>query len=181
MAFTRPSNRPDRIDLAQIGEAGDIAVLLADGFDASDLTEVATAAERGSYRTVIVSPNKSLVSGRSAANEEMNFVVDSHPGEQPPSAYAGLLVPGGERGVARLIEDQESRLFIQAFLSAGTPVLAMGEAAAYVTEAAGKTPNDSGDAVVALRGDLFAASGEDGRTDAISTFVKTLSMVEAAA
>lgn len=57
----------------------------------------------------------------------------------------------------------------------------MGEAAAYVTEAAGKTPNDSGDAVLALRGDLFAASGEDGRTDAISTFVKTLNMVEAAA
>jgi protease I len=181
VAFNRSSNRPDRIDLAQIGEAGDIAVLLADGFDASDLTEVATPAERGGYRTVIVSPNKSLVSGRSAANEEMNFVVDSHPGEQPANAYAGLLVPGGERGLARLIEDQESRLFLQAFLSSGKPVLAMGAAAAWVTEAAGKTPNDSGDAVLALRGDLFAASGEDGRADAITTFVKTLNLVAAAA
>ncbi|WP_199200419.1 DJ-1/PfpI family protein [Alkalicaulis satelles] len=181
MAFNKPHTRQKRIDLAQIGEAGDIAVLITDGFAASDLTDVATAAERSSYRTVIVSPNKSLVSGRSASNEEMNFVVDAHPGDRGPEAFSGLLIPGGAHGLTRLIEDQDARLLIQAFIKAGKPVLAMAEAAPILAEAAGKTPGEAGQAALALRGDLFAAGGEEAREDAISTFIKTLDMVEEAA
>ncbi|MCC5997368.1 MAG: DJ-1/PfpI family protein [Oceanicaulis sp.] len=181
MAFTKPHTRPKRIDLAQIGEAGDIAVLVADGFAASDLTEVASAAEQNGYRTVIVSPNKSLVSGRSASNEEMNFVVDAHPGDRSADSFSGLLIPGGAHGLSRLADDQDARLLIQDFIKTGKPVLAMSEAAPVLSEAAGKEPGESGQAALALRGDIFAAGGEDAREDAISTFIKTLDLVQEAA
>ena len=180
MAFSKPQNRQKRIDLAHIGEEGVIAVLAAGGFAASDLTLVASAAERAGYKTCILSPNKSLVGGRSDTREEMNFVVDGHPGDQGTDAYSGLMVPGGQASVERLAADQDARLLLKDFIRSGKPVVAMGEAVAFLGEAADKT-GVKGDAAVALNGEVFAASGESAREDAAATFVQTLALSKQAA
>jgi putative intracellular protease/amidase len=180
MAKPRPYTRPKRIDLSQLGQSGDIAVLVADGFEAPDLTGIAGEAEQAGYRTQIVSPVRSLVSGRSETGEEMNFVVDLAPGEKPADAFAGLLLPGGEAHLARLADDQDARLLIQEFLSSGRPVCALGGAVATLAATSGKTGVE-GDAALALNGDVFASSGETARGDAGALFVQTLKPVQRAA
>lgn len=180
MAFTKPHARQKRIDLAHLGEAGSIAVLVSEGFAASDLTLVAGAAERAGYKTTIISLNKSLVAGRSETREEMNFVVDGAPGDQDASSFAGLLIPGGQQSIDKLAQDQDARLLVQDFIKANKPVCVMGEAVALLSDAAGMTGVE-GDAALALNGEVFAAGGETAREDAASTFVQTIGMVDAAA
>lgn len=180
MAFSKPHARQKRIDLAHLGEAGTIAVLVSEGFSASDLTLVASAAERAGYKTSVISLNKSLVAGRSETNEEMNFVVDGAPGDQDPKTFAGLLVPGGKPSIDRLASDQDGRLMLMDFTRANKPVCVMGEAVAFLGEASEKE-GVSGDAALALNGQIFAAEGETAREDAASTFVKAMGMVDAAA
>lgn len=177
MAFSKPNARQKRIDLGQLGEAGSIAVLVSEGFVASDLTLVAGAAERAGYKTSIISVNKSLVAGRSETNEEMNFVVDGAPGDQDPKSFAGLLVPGGKVNIERLSADQDARLMVMDFLRANKPVCVMGEAVGFLGEAAEKD-GVSGEAALALNGEVFAADGETAREDAASTFVKAMDMVD---
>ncbi len=180
MAKPNPHARPKRIDLSQLGQAGDIAVLVADGFDASDLTAIAGAAEQAGYRTRIVSPNRSLVAGRSENGEEMNFVVDMAPSETPSQSFAGLLLPDGANHLARLAESQDARLLIRDFLSAGQSVCALGDAVAVLAQAS-QTDGVKGDAALALKGDVFASSGETARADAGALFVQTLKPVKRAA
>ncbi len=177
MAFSKPHARQKRIDLAQLGESGTIAVLVCEGFAASDLTLVASAAERAGYKTSVISVNKSLVAGRSETNEEMNFVVDGAPGDQDPKAFAGLLIPGGAASINKLADDQDARLMMMDFMRANRPVCVMGEAVAFLGEAAEKD-GVSGEAALALNGEIFAATGETAREDAASTFVKTMDMVD---
>lgn len=180
MGFSKPHARQKRIDLAHLGEAGAIAVLVGEGFAASDLTLVASAAERAGYKTAVISLNKSLVAGRSETNEEMNFVVDGAPGDQDPKSYAGLMIPGGAASIEKLISDQDARLMLKDFLSANKPVCVMGEAVRILADTSDRT-EISGDAALALNGEVFAAQGETARDDAASTFVKAMSMMDAAA
>ena len=180
MARPNSPHRPKRLDLSQLGQSGDIAVLVADGFQAPDLTSIAGAAEQAGYRTQIVSPNKSLVSGRSETDEEMNFVVDLAPGEKAADHFAGLLLPSGAAHLDQLLQDQDARLLIKEFIAGGRSTCALGAAVAVLAEAAGKT-GVSGDAALALKGDVFASSGETARADAGALFVQTLTPVKAAA
>ncbi len=180
MAKPRPHARPKRIDLSQLGQSGDIAVLVANGFEAPDLTGIAGEAEQAGYRTQIVSPVRSLVSGRSETGEEMNFVVDLAPGDKSAEAFSGLLIPGGAAHLAQLAENQDARLLIQEFLSSGRSICALGDAVATLAAASGKTSVE-GDAALALNGDVFASSGETARSDAGALFVQTLKPVKNAA
>jgi putative intracellular protease/amidase len=180
VAFKKPHTRQKRIDLGQLGAAGEIAVLVSEGFAASDLTLVASAAEMVGYKTSIISLNKSLVAGRSETHEEMNFVVDGSPGDLDPKAYAGLLIPGGKMSVDKLLADQDARLMLQDFLKSGKPVCVMGEAVALLGDAAQKD-GVVGEAALALNGEVFSAEGETGREDAATTFVKAMGVVDAAA
>ncbi len=180
MARPNSSHRPKRIDLSQLGQSGDIAVLAADGFQAPDLTSIAGAAEQAGYRTQIVSPNKSLVSGRSETGEEMNFVVDLAPGEKSVEQFAGLLLPSGGAHLDLLLQDQDARLLIKEFISSGRAICALGDAVSVLAEASGKT-GVTGDAALALKGDLFASGGETARADAGALFVQTLTPVKEAA
>ncbi len=180
MAKPNTHARPKRIDLSQLGQAGDIAVLVADGFEAADLTGIAGEAEQAGFRTQIISPNKSLVSGRSETNEEMNFVVDAAPGEKSVKDFAGLLLPGGKAHLARIADDQDARLMIGEFVSEGLAVCALGDAVETLASLSSKTGVE-GDAALALNGDVFASTGETARSDAGKLFVQTLKPSKAAA
>lgn len=172
--------RQKRIDLNQVGDAGTVLALLADGFDVPDFNRAAHAAERGGFRTLIASPNKSLVSGRSETREEMNFVVDMAPGDVSTDAYEGLVVPGGERSTKLLMENQDIRLLIHDFLKSGKPVLVTGEAVGLLAELSEKEGIE-GEAALAMKGEVFAGSGEDAAEDAAKAFLSALEVTADAA
>ncbi len=180
MNASRRAPRQPRIDLSQLGQSGAVAALVADNFTVPDFNIAAQAAERGGYRTTIASPVRSLVSGRSEAHEEMNFVVDAAPGAIDPAGFAGLVLPGGAASVERLTGDADARALILAFIEAGKPVFAAGEAVALLAEVAGKDGAD-GEAAVALKGEVFAGGGETAREDAASAFAASLQPVKNAA
>jgi protease I len=179
VAATQRTPRQKRIDLNLVGEAGAVIALVADGFSVPDQNAAAHAAERGGYKTLIASPNKSLVSGRSATNEEMNFVVDLKPGEISVDKNEGLILPGGAQSIRRLLDDQDSRLLIHDFVKSGKPVFATGEALAIIADASGKEGVE-GLAALAIRGEVFAGDGETAVEDAASAFIDALKVVEAA-
>ncbi|TGY87827.1 hypothetical protein E5163_12975 [Marinicauda algicola] len=180
MAAPHRNARQRRIDLNQVGEAGRVLALLADGFDVPDFNRAAYQAERGGFKTLIASPNKSLVSGRSDTREEMNFVVDMAPADAGVDKFEGLVIPGGERSTKLLMESQDMRLLVHDFVKAGKPVLALGEAVALLAEVSEKQGVE-GDAALALKGEVFAGSGEDAAEDASKAFVDALEVTANAA
>lgn len=173
-------HRRDRLDLDQIGEAGVVGALAAPGFAVADLHAATHAAEVDGYRSSMISPAKLLVGGRSPSNEEMNFVVDCAPIDADPAGMDGLIVPGGSEHVARLVGNAGAKSVIQAVAAAGKPIVAFGEAIAFVADAL-NIDAVAGDAAVALRGQLFAAAGEHARAEAAATFVKAMEVVAEAA
>lgn len=175
MAAPTRTFKQKRIDLNHVGDAGNVLALLADGFDVPDFNRAGYQVERGGFRTLIASPNKSLVSGRSETREEMNFVVDMAPGEASVDKFEGLVVPGGERSTKLLMENQDIRLLIHDFIKAGKPVLVTGEAVGLLAEISEKEGVE-GDAALAMRGEVFAGSGEDAAEDAAKAFVDALGM-----
>ncbi|PWE17926.1 hypothetical protein DDZ18_04955 [Marinicauda salina] len=175
MAVQNRHPRQKRIDLEQVGESGEIAALVAEGFDVDHFNLVAHAAERGGFRTMIVSPQRSLVSGRSGQREEMNFVVDKHPGDVGPSTYDGLLVPGGVTSVKALMKDQDARLLVLDYIKANKPVFALGDAVELLAEVSEKE-GVAGVAALALNGEIFAGDGETAQEDAASAFVDALTV-----
>ncbi|GGE37500.1 hypothetical protein GCM10011367_09880 [Marinicauda pacifica] len=180
MAGPNRNFRQKRIDLNQVGEAGFVLALLADGFDVPDFNRAAHEAERAGFRTLIASPNKSLVSGRSETREEMNFVVDTPPGDVSSEKFEGLVIPGGERSTKALLASQDIRLLVHDFLKSGKPVLVTGEALELLSELSEKEGVE-GDAALAMRGEVFAGSGEDAAESATAAFADALSMVSQAA
>ncbi len=173
-------HRRDRLDLDQIGDSGVVGALAAPNFAVADLHAATHAAEVAGYRSSVISPAKLLVGGRSPSNEEMNFVVDCAPIDADPASLDGLIVPGGREHVARLGEHAGAKHLVQALAASGKPVVAFGEAIPFVADAIGVDPVDA-DAAVALRGQLFAAAGEDARAEAAATFVKAMEAVAEAA
>jgi len=180
MAAPNRNLRQKRIDLNQVGDAGTVLALLADGFDVPDFNRVAHATERGGFRTLIASPNKSLVSGRSETREEMNFVVDTSPGDVRVENFGGLVVPGGDRSTKLLMENQDIRLLIHDFVKAGKPILVTQEAVGLLAEISEKGGVE-GDAALAMRGEVFAGAGESAIEDATNAFVDALGVTADAA
>ena len=180
MAGPNRNARQKRIDLNQVGDAGTVLALLADGFDVPEFNRAAHMAERSGFRTLIASPNKSLVSGRSETHEEMNFVVDTAPGDASVDAYGGLVIPGGERSTKALKDNQDIRLLIHDFLKSGKPVLATGDAVGLIAELSEKEGIE-GDAALAMRGEVFAGAGETAGEDAASAFADALEVSQHAA
>lgn len=180
MAGPNRNFRQKRIDLNQVGEAGTVFALLADGFDVPDFNGAAHQVERLGFRTLIASPNKSLVSGRSETREEMNFVVDKNPADVSVDKAGGLVIPGGERSTKILMENQDVRLLVHDFLKSGKPVLVTGDAVALLAELSEKEGVE-GNAALAMRGEVFTSAGETAIEDATTAFADALEVTADAA
>ena len=170
--MARPHRREHakRIDLARVGEAGELLALVAAGFSVPDLNLAGHASEAKGFRTTIASPAKALVSGVGAQGEEMNFVVDHHPGAVSADGFAGLILPGGAKSAEAILAHQDARLLVKAFLDANKPICAMGDGVS-VLAAMSETSGVEGEAALAMSGQVFAGGGETAREDAIGAFV----------
>lgn len=170
----------DRINLNQVGRAGELVALAANHFSVPEYQTLTRLAEKRGYRTLMVSPQRSLVSGRSDKGEEMNFAVNCAAGDLSVKTIDGAIIPGGANSVSTLKEDQDTRLLIHDLLKAGKPIFASGEAVELLTEIAG-IEDQSGDAAVALSGEVFTGSGDDAQAKALSAFSDALGLESEAA
>jgi protease I len=114
-----------------------IAILAANGFDENQMTEIqrGLTGAKGKFKTV--APENGVVNGWQKDHWGHYFPVDAQIGEALGSDYDFLVIPGGERAIAKLKTNPHTRRIINHFLEAGKPVAAIGAGVALLALSGG--------------------------------------------
>ncbi|MFA5041055.1 MAG: DJ-1/PfpI family protein [Bdellovibrionales bacterium] len=119
-----------------------IAILAANGFDESQMTEIqrALTAQKAKFKTI--APEQGVVNGWQDNHWGHYFPVDANIGEALGSDFDFLVIPGGERAIAKLKTNLHTRRIVNHFFEAGKPIAAIGAGCALLAlsaKAAGYT------------------------------------------
>lgn len=102
-----------------------VAILVADGFEQSEMTEPRKALDQAGAKTVLISPNDETVKGWTDGNWGKEFKVDLNLSDVSPGDYDGLLLPGGVKNPDTLRMDDDAVEFVREFFNSGKPVAAI--------------------------------------------------------
>lgn len=102
-----------------------IAILAADGFEQSELTEPMKALEDAGATVSVVSPKGGSVQGFKHDKPGESVKVDQDLQSADAGAFDGLLIPGGLFNPDALRTDETALRFARAFFEAGKPVAAI--------------------------------------------------------
>lgn len=133
-----------------------VAILVANGFEETEMTEPQRALLKTGAMLRIVSPEQGLVNGWHGTSWGHYFPVDKPVGEVLASDFDMLLLPGGDRSIAKLQQSAHTKRIVTHFLDAGKPIAAIGGGTALIA-VAGKLKGRSVSAPEALRAELEAA------------------------
>lgn len=99
-----------------------VAILVADGFEQSELAEPKKALEEAGAKTFIVSPVKGKVKGWKAKNWGDEFPVDKELSQANADEFDALLLPGGVSNPDTLRMTPEAVNFVKKFAEAHKPI-----------------------------------------------------------
>jgi protease I len=99
-----------------------VAILVAEGFEQSEMTEPRTALEKAGAETDIVSPAKGEVQGWHHFDKADRFNVDADLESANADEYDALLLPGGVANPDQLRTDPKAVQFVRRFVESGKPV-----------------------------------------------------------
>jgi protease I len=102
-----------------------VAILVAEGFEQSELTDPKKALDEAGAQTVIVSPAKGEVQGWKHFDKADKFKVDMPLEQANASEFEALLLPGGVANPDQLRTMPKAVEFVRAFFEAGKPVAAI--------------------------------------------------------
>ncbi len=102
-----------------------VAILVADGFEQSELTGPRKALDEAGARTMIVSPVPGEVQGWQHYDHADKFKVDVPLGQAQPDQFDALLLPGGVANPDQLRVNEQAVRFVEAFVQAGKPIAAI--------------------------------------------------------
>ena len=102
-----------------------VAILVADGFEQSELTEPRRALDEARAQTQIVSPAKGKVQGWKHYDKADTFDIDVPLDQADADEYDALLLPGGVANPDQLRAMPKAVQFVRAFFDAGKPVAAI--------------------------------------------------------
>ncbi len=102
-----------------------VAILAANGFDENQMTEIQRALTSVKAKFKTVAPENGVVNGWQKDHWGHYFPVDSNISETLGSDYDMLVIPGGERAMAKLKANLHTRRIINHFLDAGKPIAAI--------------------------------------------------------
>jgi protease I len=103
-----------------------IAILAANGFDENQMTEIQRALQAAKAKFKTVAPEQGVVNGWQKDHWGHYFPVDSQIGESLGSDFDFLVIPGGERAIAKLKTNPHTRRIINHFFEAEKPIAAIG-------------------------------------------------------
>lgn len=167
-----------------------IAILVANGFEELEMTEPQRALLKAGAKPKIISPEQGLVNGWHGSAWGHYFPTDRHVGDVLAADFDLLVLPGGDRSVAKLASNPHTRRIIGSFMDAGKGVAAFGrgvellavadrvktrvvtgpESVKPALEAAGATWSE--DAIVVDRFLVTAQSNEE-MAEIIETMIRT--------
>ncbi|MGQ9368731.1 DJ-1/PfpI family protein [Azospirillum sp. ST 5-10] len=132
-----------------------IAILVANGFEETTMTEPQRALLKTGAALRTISPEQGLVNGWHGKAWGHYFPVDKQVGDVLGSDFDMLLLPGGERSVAKLLQNAHTRRIVGHFLDAGKPVAAIDDGV-QILAASGKLKGRTVAAPEALNDELTA-------------------------
>lgn len=103
-----------------------IAILVANGFDETDLTHAQRALLNLGATMALVSVENGLVNSWTGTSWGHHFPSDANVTSALAADYDGLLVPGGSRAVTKLKDNAHCRRITRGFFDAGKPMLFLG-------------------------------------------------------
>src|SRR5947209_6916978 len=106
-------------------EGKKVAVLVADGFEQTELKEPCAALADAGAETYIVSPNADAVQAWDEDHFGDKVSVDVTLESADAGDYDALLLPGGVMNPDKLRMQPEAAKFVRAFFEAGKPVAAI--------------------------------------------------------
>lgn len=104
-----------------------IAILVANGFEETEMTEPQRALLKSGAKLKAISPEQGLVNGWHGKAWGHYFPVDEQITDVLAADYDMLILPGGERSVAKLKQNAHTRRIVGSFLDAGKPIAAMDD------------------------------------------------------
>lgn len=102
-----------------------IAILVANGFEETEMTEPQRALLRAGATLKVISPEQGLVNGWHGTGWGHYFPVDKQVGDVLAADFDMLVLPGGERSTAKLAQNAHTRRIVSNFMDAGKPVAAI--------------------------------------------------------
>ncbi|CBS91005.1 DJ-1/PfpI family protein [Azospirillum lipoferum] len=135
-----------------------IAILVSNGFEEAEMTEPQRALIKTGANLRTISTETGLVNGWHGKSWGHYFPVDKHLSEALGADFDMLLLPGGERSVAKLQQSAHTRRIVGHFLDAGKPIAAIDQGIQLLA-IPGKLRGRLLAAPEAYRADLTAAGG----------------------
>jgi putative intracellular protease/amidase len=176
-----------------------VAILVANGFEETEMTEPQRALLAAGAAVRLVSPEQGLVNGWHGQAWGHYFPVDIPLAAALAADFDALLLPGGRRSIEKLAGNPHTLRILRGFVDGGKPIAALGHAPlllAAAERAAGRTlggepeileplaaagaVTDSGAAVVDGK-ILTAPSGGDVKQAVLNHFVTGLGVLADAA
>jgi len=105
-----------------------IVLLIANGFNEGEFTEIQRTLMKTGAKITTVSPEKSVANGWFENGWGHYFPVDQHIGDALGSDFDMMVLVGGERGVAKLAGNPHTKRMVSHFLDAEKPLVALNEA-----------------------------------------------------
>ena len=109
-----------------------IAILAANGFDENQMTEIQRALTTLKAKFKTVAPENGVVNGWQKDHWGHYFPVEAPISEALGSDYDFLVIPGGERAIAKLKNNLHARRIVNHFLEAQKPIAAIGAGVALL-------------------------------------------------
>lgn len=106
-------------------EGKKVAILVADGFEQSELLEPRKALDEAGARTEVVSPKEGVVQGWRHFDAGESVKVDKPLSRARPEDYDALLLPGGVANPDQLRLDPRAVEFVRSFAREGKPIAAI--------------------------------------------------------
>jgi len=104
-----------------------IAILVANGFEETEMTEPQRALLKTGATLKVLSPEQGLVNGWHGKAWGHYFPVDQQIAEVLAADFDMLILPGGERSVAKLAANPHTRRIVSSFMDGGKPVAAIDD------------------------------------------------------
>jgi protease I len=109
-----------------------VAVLVTDGYETSELTEPMRALREAGATATIVSNHDGLITGKTDADVA---TVDLTLDDTTPGDYDALLLPGGVKNPDTMRQDERGVAFVRHFAETGKPIAAICHAPWMLVEA----------------------------------------------
>ena len=109
-----------------------IAILAANGFDENQMTEIQRALTTLKAKFKTVAPENGVVNGWQKDHWGHYFPIEAPIVEAMGSDFNFLVIPGGERAIAKLKNNLHARRIVNHFLEAKKPIAAIGAGVALL-------------------------------------------------